>query len=315
MGLAHSARLAADSRAEIKVLFDPDRASAERLRSGFALDAKVTNSMEAAVDADDLDAVVVCTPTSTHHEAIVHATEAGLHVLSEKPLAESRDRIAELVELAGSRSDRHFMLGYQRRFWAVYRRLREEIQSGRHGAIKAVVSLNAERWEQTIRETWRDDPTINHAGFVGDAGSHKLDGLFYVTGLRPTSVFSTSRSSRSRVPIVASVSAILEGDVPLTMSFTGHSNSFHEELFVHCDDSDLILRDNMLWIGRDNRLERISLPDNETGPESICNPVTGFLDLLTMGGENPAPFECAVPVFDATRAILESAERGMVVSL
>lgn len=304
MGLAHSHRLAEDDRSTIVGFYDPDEAAARRLRDDFAPDAVVCESLDELLDSTDADAAVIATPTSSHYQQIHAVAERGWHVLCEKPLADTRERIVELTELAKS-SELQFMLGYQRRCWTVYRRLRDEIQSGRHGRVRAVTSHNCERWQQTIDGTWRDDPAMNSGGFLNDAGSHKIDVLFFVTGLQPREVFAISDHCESRVPIVSSVIGRLEGDVPLTMTFTGHASSFHEGLYIHCEHADLIVRDWRLWIGRDNEVEEIELPASETGPQSVRNPVSEFLELLN-GGENPAPFECALPVFDFTTAMLES---------
>src|SRR5690606_18203923 len=128
---------------------------------------------------------------------------------------------------------------------------------GRWGKILAVTSTNAERWQQTIAGTWRDDPDINWGGFVGDAGSHKIDAIFYVTGLDPLEVTAGSAHWGSRVEIATSVSALLHGGVPRTMSFTGNSECFIEDLHVHCELATLMLRDGRMWIARDNALKRL----------------------------------------------------------
>ena len=303
MGLAHSRRLAGDDRASIAGFYDADIAAAEQLRDSFATEATVCHSLDELLQSVDADAAVIGTPTSSHRNQIFACAERGWHVLTEKPLADTRDRIVELIDLANS-SPQHFMVGYQRRCWTLYRRLLKEVQSGHHGPIRAVTGVSCEYWQQTIGDTWRDDPMINSGGYLGDAGSHKLDILFFVTGLRlQTLTAATSGNCGSRVPIVSSVIGSLDGDVPLTLTFTGHTNSFHEELFIHCEHADLIVRDYRLWIGRENAVEEIELPANESGRESVRNPVSEFLGLLE-GGENIAPFECALPVFDFTAEIL-----------
>jgi predicted dehydrogenase len=210
------------------------------------------------------------------------------------------------------------MLGYQRRFWAIYRRMREEVQSGRWGKIVGVTAVNTERWQQTIAGTWRDNPDINYGGFLGDAGSHRLDGLFYVTGLQLVELSARSSKAGSSVEIVTLINGELQDgqdrDVPFSLSFVGNSNTFHEELFIHCEKADLIVRDFQLFIGRNNEVELIELPPEQSGRESTQNPVAGFLDLLTGKAANISPFECALPVFDMTTAILESARSRSTIS-
>jgi predicted dehydrogenase len=312
MGLAHSERLATDSRARLAGFFDPDRAMAKALRDRFAPDAPVFDTDGEAFSYSDADAAVICTPTTAHTSQIQTAASQNLHVLCEKPLGATRGEIQGLIELSKSRGDLHFMLGYQRRFWAIYRRLKEEIESGRWGMIVGVTAVNSERWQQTIAGTWRDDPDVNYGGYLGDAGSHRLDNLFYLTGFSLSELTARSTKAGSHVEIVTLVNGELKDvtnrGVPFSLSFFGNSNSFHEELFIHCEKADLIVRDCQLFIGRANEVELIDLPPEQSGRESIQNPVAGFLDLVTGAAENISPFECALPVFDMTTSILDAAE-------
>lgn len=311
MGLAHAQRLAGDARSILVGFYDSDRKTAKQLRDRFASDAPVFESADEAFAESNANAAVICTPTSVHAAQVRAAAKYDLHVLCEKPLAATRNEIIDLIDLSQSRSNLHFMLGYQRRFWSIYRRMKEEVESGRWGRIVGLTAVNSERWQQTIAGTWRDDPNINFGGYLGDAGSHRLDGLFYVTGLGLGKLSARSTKAGSNVEIVTLVNGELLDDddrpVPFSLSFMGNSNSFHEELFIHCEKADLIVRDFQLFIGRDNKVERIDLPAEQSGRESIDNPVSGFLDLVTGVAENISPFECALPVFDMTTAILESA--------
>ncbi len=311
MGLAHAERLAGDARSILVGFYDSDRETAKQLRDRFASNAPVFESAEDAFAESNADAGVICTPTSVHAAQVRAAAGHDLHVLCEKPLAATRDEIIGLIHLSQSRTNLHFMLGYQRRFWSIYRRLKEEVKSGRWGRLVGLTAVNSERWQQTIAGTWRDDPNINFGGYLGDAGSHRLDGLFYVTGLGLGELSARSTTAGSNVEIVTLVNGELLDDddrpVPFSLSFMGNSNSFHEELFIHCEKADLIVRDFQLFIGRDNKVERVDLPAEQSGRESTDNPVSGFLDLVTGVAENISPFECALPVFDMTTAILESA--------
>jgi len=312
MGLAHAERLAGDSRSALAGFFDADREAAMQLRDQVAAGAPVFDSAEDAFAQANADAAVICTPTSVHAAQVRYAARHDLHVLCEKPLAATRDEIIGLIDLSQSLSYLHFMLGYQRRFWAIYRRMKEEIESGQWGNIVSVTAVNSERWQQTIAGTWRDDPDINYGGYLGDAGSHRLDGLFYVTGLGLGNFSARSTKAGSNVEIVTLVNGELldDGDrvVPFSLSFMGNANSFHEELFIHCEKADLIIRDFQFFIGRDNNVELINLPAEHSGRESTDNPITGFLDLVTGVADNISPLECALPVFDMTTAILDAAE-------
>lgn len=70
-----------------------------------------------------------------------------------------------------------------------------------------------------------------------------------------------------------------------------------------------MLRDRKVWIAQGNVVRELA------DPEPDSNPDAGFLDLLEGVAENVAPFECALPVWDLTAAILESGEQGRLVEV
>ncbi len=335
MGRIHVQRLLADGRGRVVALFDKDTNAIEALQRELAPDTRGFTDFDDLLAKTTADAAIICSPTSLHFEQIRACRARGWHVLCEKPLVNRREHIVSLIEDCRSPFPPLpkegpgeivpvLSVAYQRRYWPVYRLLREEIQCGKWGAVRAVTSINSERWQQTIGGTWRDDPTVNLGGFLGDAGSHKIDAIFFVTGLTPIDVFARSQTCGSRVEIVTSLSARLEQDLLLTMHFTGHAQTFREDLHLHCEEADLLLRDWQIWIGRNTSLEPLKV--RETYWQSVLgldpfahpeldhlgNPVSGFLDQLLLRTPAAAPPECALPVFDFTQAVLRSSQSGAV---
>ena len=308
IGRLHAERIVADGRARIVALCDPLPANAARLRDEFARDAQLFTSIDELLAGCAFETAVVCTPTNQHFEQVRLLRERNIHVLCEKPLAESRQRIVQLIDEARNGTPA-LTVAYQRRCWSVYRTLRREVQSRRHGPVRSVTSHVAERWQQTIAGTWRDDPAFNPGGFIGDAGSHKIDIVFFVTGLAPREVFAHSDRRGSRVEIVTTLSARLENDVAMAMNFIGDAQHFREDFQVHCAEADLVYRDGAIFIARQNKVERLVDLEPET------NPNAAFVDLLTGKAENFAPASVALPVWDFTQAVLESARTGRLIRL
>jgi predicted dehydrogenase len=80
---------------------DPDaRAKAERRH----VSARVVNDWRDVVSDSEVDAVLVATPVSTHHDVAMAALKAGKHVLVEKPLTDSTVSASSLVDEAARRS-------------------------------------------------------------------------------------------------------------------------------------------------------------------------------------------------------------------
>jgi predicted dehydrogenase len=63
---------------------------------------RLCEDVDDVLDADDVDALAIATPVSTHFELATAALEAGKHVFVEKPLAASSAEASELVSLARS---------------------------------------------------------------------------------------------------------------------------------------------------------------------------------------------------------------------
>jgi predicted dehydrogenase len=300
IGRVHAQRLVADGRAQIVALFDADRAAAERLRAEYAPQARC--GCELPATGADFDAAVICSPTRLHFPQTSTLLSQQIPVLCEKPLATRRDEILELVAM--SASGPLLSVSYQRRYDPLYRTLRRLVRSGQYGPVRSVTTHNSERWQQTIAGTWRDDPELNPGGFLGDAGSHKVDMLFFVTGLRVAELFARTDRRTSRVEIVATIDGRFESGAALSMNFIGDAHHWREDFQTHCAAADLLIRETKLWRGQDNRFEPIADLDPGSNPDSA------FLDCLLRGLPCDSPADCALPVFDFTQTALRSAASG-----
>ncbi|MCA9092342.1 MAG: Gfo/Idh/MocA family oxidoreductase, partial [Planctomycetaceae bacterium] len=299
-------RLVADGRATLSVLCDPIPENALRIREEFFPQGRVTADVEEGLVTSGIDGVIVATPTHLHFDQVLAVLRHKLPVLCEKPLAETREKIVSLVGEAEKSGAAELMVGYQRRFWSSYRTIKREIDSGRWGKIQAISLHNTEDWKQTqaLPGTWRNDPQQNPGGFIGDAGSHKIDMILNLTGSSPIELFARVENCGSMIPIRGSVVAKLEGGIDLSLNFFGDAHHFREDLHMILENGDLLLRDGELWAAREKDLRKIS----DAEPHSDAT--RGFLDLLEGKLKNPAPARCALGVWDFTEAILASASQG-----
>lgn len=305
----HVAQLQEDGRGLVTVLCDvsPDQAWDLRQQTQL-LSADVIPFSDLLV-RDDIDAVLLCSPTREHYSQAVACLERGWHLLCEKPLATERREITDLIRRAKDAPDQVLSLGYQRRHWATFRTLHHELASGRWGRVLSVASHVFEAWQPTVTGSWRNDPVQNPGGFVGDAGSHKLDMILHVTGLLPRQVFARTWHCGSQVEMIASVSAVLENDVPCTLDFVGNAHILGEDLSIHCEHADFFLRYNHLSMADRHGLATFPIQGTDS------NPVAALIDAIQCRTGSPVPFTCALPVFDFTQAILQSAASGHNVRL
>jgi predicted dehydrogenase len=89
-------------------------------------------SLDQVYARDDLDAVVIATPASTHEELVRVALGHGRHVLVEKPMSLTGagcDRLCDLAEASG----RLLMVGYTFLYNAGIRKMKEVMAPGQFG--------------------------------------------------------------------------------------------------------------------------------------------------------------------------------------
>lgn len=306
VGRLHAERLLVDGRGEIGWLCDPDRSRAEDLRSALGLSARFAADPWTSFSSGEVDAAVICSPTPAHYEQAAAALEAGLDVLCEKPLATRREHIVDLVRRQAARG-RILAIAYQRRYQSLAATARRELtlREDFYGPIREVHLFVCERWAQTIVGTWRDDPSVA-SGYFGDAGSHQIDAVFFITGRAPVAVFAASERRSARVEVVTRVLARLSGGAGLAAHFVGDAQHWREDLHFHGERADLLIRNESIFRCRNQRIEEI--PASERIPDS--DPDRAFLDAILQGKTMASPPESALPIFDFTAAVLESVRVG-----
>ncbi len=115
--------------ARVVAIVDPDRQRLEESRDRFALESTPAcyDDWPQAMAHPNLEAVVIATPASTHYPMIQAALEAGLHVLSEKPLTLDSTSSAALCQLATTQQ-RQLMVDHTYLFHPAVQRGRELCQ-------------------------------------------------------------------------------------------------------------------------------------------------------------------------------------------
>ncbi|MBA2276970.1 MAG: Gfo/Idh/MocA family oxidoreductase [Chloroflexia bacterium] len=177
MGAVHAASIATFADAAVTWVADVDDARSSRLATQVG--ARATTSMEEAVGAGDVDAVVIALPTSLHRLATELAAAHGKHVFCEKPVARTPDDAQAMID-ACTRAGVRLMIGHVVRFfdeYATIKRLLDAGTIGQPGMVRAS-RLNA---PVMARSAWFADLERN-GGIVCDLMIHELDTLRWYFG-------------------------------------------------------------------------------------------------------------------------------------
>lgn len=154
-------------------LLEPTQAFAEKCGASLA-----TVDLAEAVARDDIDAVVITSPSAKHASQTQAALEAGKHVLVEIPLALSLQESEELTALA-ERQGRTMMVAHTMRFWPTLAAARQRIAEGELHVHSIFVHYGFLRREnvnwQGRRRSWTDNLLWHH-------GCHAVDTALWLLG-------------------------------------------------------------------------------------------------------------------------------------
>ena len=94
-------------------------------------------SLEEIEGANDIDAVVVCTPTDTHSDLIERFVRAGKAVFCEKPIDLDVERVETCLKTVADANGK-LMVGFNRRFDPSFSAVRQAIDDGTIGTVEQV---------------------------------------------------------------------------------------------------------------------------------------------------------------------------------
>ena len=128
-----------------------------------------------------LDVISVAVPTTLHRPVVVAALDAGLHVLSEKPIAENGDAGQAMVE-AAERNDRVLDISFNHRRRGDVKALKKVIDAGLLGNIYYAKAGWLRREGIPGLGSWFTRRATAGGGPLMDIGVHMLDMALYLLG-------------------------------------------------------------------------------------------------------------------------------------
>lgn len=162
---------------ELKAVCDVNKERAEAIANQYKVDA-YTDSRK-LLKRKDIEAVSICTWTTTHAEEALRAIKAGKDLLVEKPIASTVREAQRIVNLA-ERRNRRLMVGFIERFNPGVQTAKSMVYRDEIGTLVSATSKRVSEWPERIGDV----------GVVKDTAIHDIDLLRYVFDDEPSTVFA-----------------------------------------------------------------------------------------------------------------------------
>lgn len=280
------------------------------------------NNFELVSDYNDVlrdpqvQAVILCTPHTTHTEQVIAAANAGKHVFCEKPLALTRaDAERSLAVINANKL--HIAIGHERRFEPPIMDMMRIIQSGELGVpLQIEANFSQDKFLALPADNWRLTPEEAPAGPITATGIHILD--------LSVSVFGAAESVWCSVKQLGS--PLTNGDTLAAMvkfKNGGHAlltailaTPFDGRFAVYCSKGWIEVRDKahpstpMGWT-----MTKVVTGDQRSTVEyapasSVLANVEAFADAVEGRAVYPMPQEQMLANIAALESIIASARTG-----
>jgi len=134
IGQVHAKAVTSNSQAKLVAVADAIEDTAKVLIAEFGGELR---SIDTIADSNDVDAVMICTPTNTHADLIEKFARAGKAIFCEKPIDLSIERVNNCLQVVDETSAK-LMVGFNRRFDPHFVALKEAIDEGRIGTLEMI---------------------------------------------------------------------------------------------------------------------------------------------------------------------------------
>jgi len=179
MGLSHAAIVNPHPSVELVAVCDTSSIVLDAFKKFSKIN--VYDDYIKMIDSENLDFVVVATPTKLHYKMVKYALGKGIHTFCEKPFSLTTLEGEELVALA-EKNNLINQVGYHNHFIGTFRELRRLLSTGVLGDL---VHYTGEAYGPVVTKekggTWRSDP-VEGGGCLFDYASHVINLIQEIIG-------------------------------------------------------------------------------------------------------------------------------------
>lgn len=209
IGQFHGKAIEAMDGGELHSVFDLRVDAAEQLAKQFG--AKPFSDIDQFLADDELQVVTVGTPSGAHLDPSLAALRAGKHVICEKPLEVTPERI-DLMMDAAEKNGVSLAAVLNRRFHPAMDAFKTAADKGRFGTLTSASAYVKWYRDQAYYDSaaWRGTWALDGGGALMNQSIHTIDALLYLAGPVVSVQASTACLTHSDIEVEDTAVAIVE---------------------------------------------------------------------------------------------------------
>ena len=277
-------------------LLEPTQAFAQKCGAALA-----TLDLDEALAQDDVEAVVITSPSAKHAVQTQAALAAGKHVLAEIPLALSLAESEDLTALA-ERQGRALMVAHTMRFWPTLAAARQRIAEGELHVHSVFIHYGFLRREnvnwQGRRRSWTDNLLWHH-------GCHAVDTALWLLGEPAADVagYMGPPHHELGIPLDLTVSLRTPRDQLVSCALSYNTMRPLLEILIIGEETTLAVRDGKL-VDADDQIVAAGGENEEASAVYLQN--IEFITALRQEREPLVSGDAVLPTMRALQAVQDA---------
>jgi len=295
----------------------------------FAADHRIdhfSDSMESLAKKVDFDAVIVATPSGLHADGVIQAAKLKKHVLCEKPLDVTLDRIDAMTKACQDASVK-LACAFQHRTAAHNRAAYEAVRQGRLGKIYIANAFLKKYRSQDYYDSaaWRGTWKLDGGGPFIQQAAHTLDLMVWMMGPAKSVVASTATVAHN-IEVEDMGHAIVKydnGAQGVLEASTVIQPGYPNRIEIHGEKGSIILTDSEIvdWTVQAMEAPKLGIISNASGikdPMAIGTQghekiISDFIEAIQQNREPLVPPASASLSLELILALYESARQGKTI--
>lgn len=294
-GLKHLDALKNIEGVEVTSIMGPTKSKIEALAAERGINHSST-TLEECIKLDDIDAIILSTPTQMHADQAIACMNAGKHVLIEIPMADNLEDSNRIIDKK-KETGLICMAGHVRRFNPSHQWIKNKIDAGELKLQQMDAQTYFFRRTNTNAKgeprTWTDHLLWHHA-------CHTVDLFQYQSGSKAVKAFGLQGPIHPDLGIAMDMSIGMKAEdgaiCTLSLSFN-NDGPFGTFFRYICDKGTYIARYDDLFDGNNNQIDLTNVAVSNNGIELIDR------EFVSAIKEGRTPNACVTDVISAMETL------------
>jgi len=249
-------------------------------------------SLDEMLSNPEIDIVIICTPSGNHLEAGLKAMQHKKHVIIEKPLEITLERVDKLIDYSHKENLKLTCI-FQSRFTGAAQTLKKAIEHGRFGTITMADAIV--KWYRTQEYydsgKWRGTWELDGGGALMNQSIHAIDLLLWLMGNVEQIQAIAATLGHERIEVEDTAAAVLKfknGAIGIIQGTTAAYPGFRKRIEINGTHGSVVMEDDFFtkWTFKDetddDKKIRAEYGEPNSPGETASDPTVNPTDIFAL---------------------------------